>query len=124
MFAMHFECVSVKPSDISISPQDTVHYAGDVIMCSAAGYPPADFVWSDVNNSSIRVNGSVFSITTSMIGVSFTLQCNATYIVNGITYSFGSTLIHFTVACGEFGGCESCLFVIITHFTKICSILT
>jgi len=120
---MHFECVSVK-SDIIISPQDTVHYAGDVITCSAAGYPPTNYVWSDVNNLSIRVNGSVFFITTSMIGMTFTLQCNATCTVNGITYSFSSTPTHFTVANGEFGGCESCLFIIMTRFTKTRSIFT
>jgi len=120
---MRFECVSVK-RDVIISPQDTVHYAGDVITCSVAGYPPANYVWSDVNNSSIQVNGSVFFITTSMIGMNFTLQCIATCTVNGITYSFISTPTQFTVAYGKFGGCESCLFIVITYFTKTCLTLT
>jgi len=120
---MHFKGVPVKP-DIVISSQDTVHYAGDVITCSAAGYPPADYVWSDVNNSSIRVNGSVFFITTSMIGMTFTLQCIAKCTVNGMTYNFSSTPTHFTVAYGKFGGCESCLFIIMTLLNKTCSSLT
>jgi hypothetical protein len=92
----------VPVTDIYISSKDAVHYAGHVITCRAISYPQATYVWFDANNSSIRVNGSVFNITSDMVGANYTLQCNATNTVNGATYSISSTRVDFYVASGEF----------------------
>jgi hypothetical protein len=96
------KCVVLVPvENIKVRPQQYTHYVGDVINCSADGYPVPTYVWTELSNKITSVNGSSLTINESMIGSSYTFQCMASNFINDNNYTKES-IISFIVVSGYF----------------------
>lgn len=89
--------VLVSVENIKVRPQQYTHYVGDVINCTADGYPVPTYVWTELSNKITSVNGSSLTINESMIGSSYTFQCMASNSINDKNYTEES-IISFVVS--------------------------
>lgn len=86
---------SVPVNNLIVTSQDITYYAGEVINCTADGYPSPTYIWIDLNNTWSSVNGSSLYVTESMVGSNYTLLCIATNDFDGRRYTANTTISFF-----------------------------
>jgi len=77
------------PHSVTVSPSSGSFKAGDVLTCTADGYPVPNYRWTDSNDvevstgAAITLTGKESSLTCTAIG-NLTTPCSVSKTVNGL----------------------------------------
>jgi len=106
--------------DVTISPRHDQYSVGDVIACSARGFPAPEIRWSRDDDDDVTVTSHAnLSVSADMLGDN-SWTCSAQ---NELNHGQSATLsIQFTVVAGIASSLSVCLSVCLSVRLSVCHI--
>lgn len=77
------------PTEVTVSPQDGAVFAGDVLTCSANGYPPPSFRWTNLRTN-VSFDGPTLLVTSDDDQLNY--RCTAYNTIQGVNCSIYTTI--------------------------------